>query len=129
MLMCFYDLTSFLFSEESYWRFRAMHIVISIEGEFISHCVESGIDLRFNDALSAFEFVLHSNGNLIGESGASSLSSALRVNSSLTSLDLRMNLNSNYTICFCVFLIFDKQNWRIRSIFIVIGTGGQFISH
>ena len=72
-----------------------MFIIVSIEGQFISHCVESGSDLRFNYALLTIGFVLISIGNDIGETGASSLSSALEVNSTLTSLDLRMSLNLN----------------------------------
>ena len=74
-------------------RFRGILIVISIEGEFISHCVESWIDLRFNYPFQTFEFILHSIGNDIRETGVSSLSSALKVNSTLTSLDLRMSLD------------------------------------
>jgi len=72
-----------------------MFIIVSIEGQFISHCVESGSHLRFNYALLTIGFVFISIGNDIGETGASSLSSALEVNSTLTSLDLRMSLNLN----------------------------------
>ena len=41
----------FQLSEELHWRFRDVFIIISIEGEFICHCVESGIDMKFNDTL------------------------------------------------------------------------------
>ena len=81
-----------------------MFIIVSIEGQFISHCVESGSHLRFNYALLTIGFVFISIGNDIGETGSSSLSSALEVNSTLTSLDLRMSLNLNdfFWFHFCI---------------------------
>ena len=47
-----------------------MFIIVSIEGQFISHCVESGSHLRFNYALLTIGFVFISIGNYIGETGA-----------------------------------------------------------
>ena len=94
--------------------------------------------IKHSITLSPFMPASHSISNNIGNTGVSSLSSALEVNSTLTSLDLRMCFVwILFSVLFCFVLLFhlfvilicDEQDWRIRNMFIVRITEGQFISH
>ena len=82
-----------------YWWFRCNTIIWRIEGEFIPHKFGSG-DVFFFLAWR-FVFLLHSLSiyNVISESGITSLSEALKVNSLLTTLNLTM-----FFFCFIYFI-------------------------
>ena len=69
--------------------------------------------------------------NNIGDSGTLSLSEALKVNSSLTFLDLwNVFMITNDMNTIVIFLEFhDQPDWFIRSIIIVRRIEGQFIPH
>ena len=94
--------------------------------------------IKHSITLPPFIPASHSISNKIGDTGVSSLSSALEVNSTLTSLDLRMCFVwILFSVLFCFVLLFhlfvvlicDEQDWKIRNMFIVRITEGQFISH
>ena len=72
---------------------------------------------------------LHSIYNNIGESGATSLSEALKVNSSLTQLDLGVSLLLNMIYCLLFKHFHLEQYWFIRSNIIIRSVESQFITH
>ena len=67
--------------------------------------------------------------NKLGDSGTTSLSEALKVNSSLTQLNLRVSL----LLSFINWLLFNhipfEQNWRIRRNIIIRSIESQLVTH
>ena len=78
-----------------HWFIRSNIIIRSIEGQFITHSIEPGIEFIIeNDHLSIIQS--HSFCNNIGSIGTTSLSETLKVNSSLTHLVLWIEFIIDY---------------------------------
>ena len=81
----------FEFHEQQHWWFRSIILVRSIEDQFIPNLFEPA------ECVCKMEWHEHDfrlfwvpmNNNMIGDSGASSLSEALKINSSLTHLNIK----------------------------------------
>ena len=76
------------FHDQRYWWFRSIIIVRRIEDQFIAHSFGPGIMFMILNGMANIKFVLYSMINEIYESGASSLSEGLKINSSLNHLNL-----------------------------------------
>ena len=77
------------FNEQWDWFIRSIIIVRGIEDQFIPHSFEPGCVFMIFDSMNMIINCRPSMNNEIGSSGALSLSESLKINSSLTHLDLR----------------------------------------
>ena len=106
----------FLFYPKHYWKNRSVLFIWSIESQFVSYYFGFGLSFYFCFKESFFHLYAE-----IGNRGTSYLSSALEVNSSITSLDLsiiRVFIHFNQTFTTTTKLVamgchHCQRHWRL----------------